>query len=348
MFLNIYDYASYRYPFQIFIGGRGSGKTYSAWKGVLNLEEKKTDKKFIWMRRTRNELDLMLDTDKGEGVSDLKVINRDFNTNLGFRKINNNVAGVYHRRENEQGKLEHYGEPIGYGLSLSTVASIRGMNFSDCSDWVYDEFIPEKHVKKLKNECDALLNAYETINRNREFNGEKPIRLWLLANSNDIYNPIFTGLGIVSLCEKMLNRHSEHYYDKSRGLAIHILEPNPDFIKKKKQTALYRLTSDTAFGDMALKNEFAFNDFSLIGHQKLQGYYPVCRLDDAYIWMEKSKQKIYVSYAPAKVPFYNVNHEQEIKRFQMDWGNIIYPYVINGKILFESYDLKQKVLTLIF
>lgn len=348
MFLNIFDYKDDRYPFQIFIGGRGFGKTYSGYTGCLGLQESVVvPKKFLWMRRTQKELELMEDSDKGEGIGDLKTINRDFGTNYGFKAINDSLAGVYAREIGENGKYIYSGTPVGYGIALSTVTSIRGINFSDCSDWVYDEFVPEKHVKKMKGECDALLNAYETINRNREFTGESPIRLWLLANSNDIYNPIFVGLGIVSTAEKMVASNKKHTYIPERGLAIHILPPSQEFREKKAKTALYKLTNGTEFHDMALDNSFSYNDFSLISYRKIQGYIPICALDNAYIYKKKGDFELYVSYSPAKVPVFNSKIAQDIIRFKREYGVTIQPYFVKGRLIFESYELKEKILQII-
>lgn len=345
-FINIFDYKDGAYPFQIFIGGRGTGKTYSALNGALDKDVVKDN--FIYMRRTGAELELLLDDEKkGEGANPFKPINKDRKTNIGFRAINKNIAGIYQRSEDENGKLIHSGSPIGYGLALSTIASIRGLDFSDCSDWFYDEFIPERHVRKLREECEALLNAYETINRNREFFNAPPINLWLLANSNDIYNPIFVGLGIVADVERMLRKGKAHLYIKDRGLAIHILPPAKSFVDKKKQTALYKLTKGTRFYDMALENKFAYNDFSLIGYQNLKGYTPVCQVNDAFIYKKKGEPFIYVSYAPSKCPKYRTAERQDEIRFRQEQGVLIYPYFVSGRIMFESYALKEEVLNLI-
>lgn len=344
-FINIYDYQNSDYPFQIFIGGRGTGKTYSALKGSLN--KKVVPGKFIYMRRTANELKTILDDDKkGEGANPFKAINKDLGTNVGFRKISDNVAGIYARTENE-GKLIHEGAPIGYGLSLSTLASIRGVDFTDCSDWFYDEFIKEKHVHALKEECEALLNAYETINRNREFFSEPPIRLWLLANSNDIYNPIFIGLGIVAEVEKMIRTGKRDRYFKERGLAIHLLQASESFVNQKKDTALYKLTRGTRFYEMSLENKFSYNDFSLIGYRKLQGYTPVCKVGKGYIYKKKGDSEFYVCYSPARVVEYKTVEAQDVIRFQRQIGSKLYPYFVNGKLFFESYELKEEILQLI-
>lgn len=347
-YINIYDYANPDYPFQIFIGGRGTGKTYSALSGTL--DKNVVPDKYIYMRRTKEELLTILDDEKkGEGANPFKPVNRNESVNLGFRKMGNNIAGVYERQTDERtGKLIHTGMPIGYGLALSTIAAIRGVDFSDCSDWIYDEFIKERHVRAIKDECGALLNAYETINRNREFDSKPPIRLWLLANSNDIYNPIFTGLGIVSEVEKMLRAGKEHRYFKDRGLAVHLLKASEGFVTKKKETALYKLTKGTRFYEMALENKFAYNDFSGIGYRKLTGYRPLCSISGkAFLYMKKGDGEIYASYAPARTVNYSIDETQDLLRFKREQGVWLEQYFVQNKMVFESYELKEILLDLI-
>ena len=98
-FINIYDYADTDYPFQIFIGGRGVGKTYSALSGATDPERQD---KFIFMRRTQAELDLLLDTDRGEGLNPFKPINKDFGRNIGMKSLVKNMAGIYHREKTQR------------------------------------------------------------------------------------------------------------------------------------------------------------------------------------------------------------------------------------------------------
>lgn len=350
LYINIWDYVDEDYPFQIFVGGRGTGKTYSALSGVTNEENMLQHgiEKFIFMRRTANEMDLLVDSDqRGEGANPFKPINRDFNRNIGMKSIVKNLAGIYNRTVDENERFIHSGAPIGYAVALSTVSSIRGVDFSDSTDLIYDEFIPEKHVKKMKGECTALLNAIETINRNREFDGGSPIRVWLLANSNDIYNPIFVGLGIVSEVERMQRAGKSDRYLKERGLAIHLVNNNEDFVEKKKETALYKLTKGTQFYDMALNNEFSYNDFSLIAHRNLKGYIPICALDNAYLYRKKGDSEIYVCYSPARVPTYHSDQEHDLKLFMQEFGLALNEPLIHGCMIFESYELKQKIVELI-
>lgn len=344
LYINIYDYEDPAYPFQIFIGGRGLGKTYSALKGQLLRQD---GRRFILMRRTADEMDLLLDSAGGEGANPFKVLNRDLGLNVGMRSINDKLAGIYDRSEKEEGGYLYEGAPRGYGVALSTIAKIRGIDFSDSDDMIYDEFIPEKHIKRMRNEADALLNAYETVNRNREFDGRPPLRLWMLSNANNIYNPIFVGLGIVALVERMVRKGKSDIYIPERGLAIHLLQASTSFQEKKSRTAIARLTAGTSYYDMAYGNDFAYNDFSGVGWRKLTGYRPICAIGKATMYAKKGDSDIYVSYSPARCEKYDPAVESDVLRFRREFGLGLREKYVEGNLSFESYELKEILLNII-
>lgn len=347
LYINIWDYINDSYPFQVFLGGRGTGKTYSALRGVTQDNRLAYGRKFIYMRRTQAELDLLCDTKQGEGANPFKPINTDFHTNYGFTSIVKNLMGVYNRTLGDDEQYLYEGVPLGYGVALSTISKIRGLSFDDCDILIYDEFIKEKHVNKMRGECDALFNAIETINRNRELKGCKPIQVILLANSNDIYNEIFIGLGIVTDVEQMTRQGKEHRYFADRGLAIHIMQDNPTFTEKKSQTALYKLTKGTQFNEMALHNEFSYNDFSDIKHLELKGYKAIIGIGKAWIYKKKSEQRFYVCYAQAKVPHYNSDNEIDRHAFNRIIGMKLFDLSMSHTITYESYELKSLILDII-
>ena len=343
MYLNIWDFEDPNYPFQVVIGGRGCGKTYSALKGCLERKDK-----FILMRRTQKEIELLKDSyDFKEGANPFKAVNNDMGTNVGICTINKDLLGIFNRKEDEEGNLKPVGDPIGYCLALSTIATIRGVDFSDCKYIIFDEFIPEKHVRKMKNEGTASLNAYETINRNREFLGLPPIQFWFLANSNDIYNDLFVDLGVVHQIEKMMNKGQNNRYFKEKGLAIHLINNNGEFVEKKKHTALYKLTHGTSFYEMSLNNEFAYNDFSKIASRNIKGYTPICALDNAYVYKKKGQQLFYVSYAKSDCPKFSAKKENEKIYFMRTYGILIYNAFVKGGVEFETYELKRFVLDIV-
>ncbi len=346
-YLNIYDYENPKYPFQVFIGGRGCGKTYSALTGAVEKHQKE-GKKFVFMRRTGQELELLMDMQSKEGFNPFKPINAALGTNIGIKQLRKDIGGIYQRTygnvgTKDAGKLM-YEENYGYAVAVTTIKNIRGIDFSDCDLIIYDEFIPEKHVHKITGEGIALLNAYETMNRNRELEGKPAMAMYLLANSNDIYNEIFKELHLVNIAERMQAKGEQDKYFHDRGLAIHIIKDNEEFREEKSNTALYKLSKGTNFYDMSLNNEFAFNDFSLTGYRNLKGYQPICAFGEAYIYKHKGKDEMYVSYAPAKVEKYNPDHDYEKRMFLQKFMEPLCKYYVAGAIMFESYELKSLIL----
>lgn len=352
LFINIWDYYNPNYVFNFFIGARGYGKTYSTLKGLAvdNRHIIPSADKFMYTRRTQEELDLLVDTEKGESdANPFKTINNDFNKNIGLYKTKKSLATIYNKEYNEQ--LERFvpvGAPLGYGSALSTLCKYRGMDFSDISFWIIDEFIKEKHVRALTNESDALFNAYETMNRNREFFGLPPIILFALANSNDIYNPIFTGLNVVRDCERMIKTGKEHKYYPERKLALHIFNTSEEFREKKNNTALYQLTNGTNYKEMALENKFSYNDFSDIAHRDLKGFVPICSLDNGFLYKKKGGKEMYFSYASAKCRHYSAKNETDRRQFMRQIGSSLTDYATNHLIIYESYELKSLLLDLLF
>lgn len=349
LYLNVWDYKDDAFPFQIFTGARGTGKTYSALCGAVGIKEfnDNNGEKFILMRRTQDELESLSDGKAGEGANPFKPINKAYGLNIGLMPIKKKIHGIYNRVKADDGTDVPSGVPIGYGIALSTIGTVRGVDLQDCSDCIYDEFIPESHVRSMRDEFSAFANAYETINRNRELAGLPALRMWLLSNANRIDNDIFTGLGIVADIEKMLKAGKHHKYYKDRGLAVHIMPPSADFIEEKSKTALYKLTKGTRFYDMALNNEFAYDDFSYVGYENIAGYVPMCAIDNAYIYQRKNSQRYYVTYSPCKCAHYDSSIKSDVIAFQRDYGVILHDPFVYGCIKFESYALKSMLIDLI-
>lgn len=341
IYFNIWEYKNPQYPVQFFIGARGYGKTYSALDGAV-MGKVSPGNKFIYMRRTEDELELLSDGRGGEGANPFKPINDNEHTNYGLTNIVPHLLGIYHRTINDDGGFNYEGAPIGYGVALSTISKIRSLSFEDCSDLIYDECIPELHVRKMSHEFDAFMNALETINRNREFNSKPPINVWCLANSNNIYNALFVGLGIVSDVEKMLKHGKEHKYYPNRGLAVHILKDSNEFTERKQNTMVYKLAGkDSAFSEMALHNTFSYNDFDDIGYRKLKDYQPLINISNCCLYKRKGGNDYYVSYATSKhTPSYKYDNKYDrvfLRRNYMFMSDIM----SNHLIIYESYELKE-------
>ena len=318
-------------PFIFVVGGRGIGKTYGILQKALN-----DNIFFLLMRRTQAQVDLI---NKPE-FNPYKTIANDMGIKITTKAISKyNAAFIQDLGESER--------IIGYTAALSTLSNLRGFDSSDIDLIIYDEFIPEKHEKQMKNEAAALLNAYETINRNRELNGSKPVKLIALANSNDIANPVFIELGFLKIIEKMRSRHNDIYIDKKRGYAL-IFPDNSEISKQKKATALYNLIDvQSEFSKMSIGNDFSYNDFSGIHNVNIKEYKPVAAIDGIVVYRHKSSRKYYISEHYSGTPEEYTTSDIDQIRFIKKYGRILNTAYINNNVYFENMLTKTKLHTIL-
>lgn len=281
--LDVPQLAKYGCWLNVITGPRQVGKTYGTLKYLIEQQQP-----FILMRRTVEEVQFL-------------GINQAVNPFAVFRPehdITMDRAGkILNIKEND--------DIIGICLGLPTVATIRGFSAERFTDIVFDEFIPEKHVVQRKTEGDALLNAYTTINGNRELNGKPPVRLWLLANSNNINSPILTSLGLIDPVLRMREKNEELYIKNG----VLICQPSSEkIIEQRRLTAMMKHLQKTGsaqrFTGMALENEFSYNDQTLVGKMPMQGLRPLCAIGRLYFW-QRSDGFLYVCRAPHKTEIYN-------------------------------------------
>lgn len=322
--------------FNFIFGGRGIGKTFNCI-----YEDVQDRTSFIYMRRTQSEVDLIGSNSDDVTLSPFAKINSRKNTELEMSRINKNIWAVSNGYDENK-------RQVGLVLALSTVAAIRGFDADAYSDLIFDEFVPEKHVKKLGKglaEGEAFLNAYETINRDREFNGRRAMRCYLLSNSNNINSPLLEILGLVDVIERM-RRKGQSFVDLPRLDCTVTLYNDDDFKQEKEKTALYRLTRGTDFYEMSINNEFVYNDFSNVQSKSLKEYKPLCAIGNIYIYEHKSRCEIYVSKHKSSCPYYETNDSDQ-RKFYLDFGRMIYGMYVNGAVYFETYLLKEKLLEVI-
>lgn len=277
-YVNIRGILREGYPFNFLIGGRGTGKTYTSLKVA-----KEDGLRFMLMRRTQSQADLI---SKPE-FSVFKPLNEDLGWNVNVRRISKYNSQFY---EQQAGEAE---TELGYTCALSTISNMRGFDASDIQLLIYDEFIPEKHERLLKNEADALFNAYETMNRNREIKGIAPIMMLCLANANDITNPVFESLKLIRISDKMQKGNTDRWTDDKRGIQLIMLHRSP-ISKKKAGTALYNLTSGSDYASMAIDNDFNVNR-QHVKPRPLSEYIPVCSIGELCIYRHKSETLLYAT-----------------------------------------------------
>lgn len=310
-------------PFIIEIGSRQIGKTYGTLKLLLERGEK-----FILMRRTQTEADF--------------ICNGAVNP---FSAIDQNIT--IKKSSQYTGTIIKDGEEIGIVLALSTVSKIRGFSGRAYKDLVYDEFIPERHVMRMKYEADAFLNAIITISGNREIDGEKPLRVWLLANSNNIENPITRGLQIQSKIVQMLEKEQEVSIMPERGIMVYMPKDTP-IMDKRKGDSVTRAVQGGAFIDMAYKNAFSYNDHEnvrKIGGKELSEYLPLFSVTGLIsVYRHKSNRSIYIC-DDRNIGFKMPNNERNIAMIKKRYRLLINLY-LQGKIFYSDIAIKETFKTI--
>lgn len=315
-------------PFKFIVGGRGSGKTFGAIQWALQHEVI-----FFFMRRTQTQIDLI----KNDSFSPFKAVD----PSIVVSSINKNLTGVYRGVRNEDGTYSPGGAPIGYMCALSTISNIRGFDASMVQLIIYDEFIGEAHERPIKNEGAAFLNAYETINRNRELQGEEPVKILALANSNSLANPIFVELQLVSAVEKMLRSSTKNpvYRNSDRGVGVYMINSSP-VLEAKSRTALYKLSGEGEFKDMALSNQFTKEEMDRIETRDLKAYRLLCTAGELCIYKKKDNSDYYITgHKSGSTKAEYTAGAMDLKRFRRDQYFLWLAY-LKGKIVFESYIFK--------
>lgn len=317
-YVDIERILNYGVPFNFIVGGRGTGKTYGALKYAYD-----SNTRIMLMRRTQAQCDLI---NKAE-FNPFKAISNDYNLNINVKSISKYNSMICEESE------ENY-NIIGYTCALSTISNMRGFDASDVKLLIYDEFIPEQHERAIKNEGSAFLNAYESINRNRELQGCDPLQVLCMANAFNIANALFLELGLVGICEKMNLKDQELFIDRDRGILIALLN-NSKISKQKSNTALYKVSRGT-FSDMALSNDFAYNDDSFIMSKPLKEYRLICSVGEISIYRHKSKREYYVSEHKTGTAIAYKSDNINLQKYRKNYGLKFAGAYMRGSFIFEN------------
>lgn len=270
---------------KVLIGARQVGKTYGTLKYYLQARQP-----FILLRRTTDELRFIGNNSE---LDPFKKFEPEYKTRL-FPSGGSYTIADY----DDKGMIP--GSQRGIALSLPQISHVRGFDGSAFKAIIFDEAIPEKGVRVLSSEGDSLLNAYTTINGNRELEGEPPITLWLLCNTNNINSRILDALNLTDDIIAMRAKGQE--YIEKNGVSI-FQGMSTAVVEKRKQTALARqISAESEFAGMAFDNAWSYDDSPLIKQRSIKGMTPVCSYKDMYIWEDAAG--IYICRAQHKVERY--------------------------------------------
>lgn len=301
--------------FLMVVGARGTGKTYGLMKWLL--ENKKP---FIYLRRLQSQMDIC----KTEAGNPFRKINTDLGMDIAPRKRSKMAE---FRTEDGEGDL------VAVGVALSTVATVRGFDFSGYDYIVFDEAVPMVGEKPIKNEFDAFLNFYETVNRNRELEGKPPVMCILLGNANQLVNPYYSGWKFTKTSLKMLHG-GQMIYTTPDGTRSMIQLIDSPISAKKGETVLYKNASDN-FRVMAIDNTFR-TDATNIGSKPLREYNHIVSVGELGIYKHKSRSEYYVCGVKSQ-PYYD-DYGMSLRLFQSDFYLLRIIYMTKKIFVFENYE----------
>lgn len=320
------------YPFNLIIGGRGTGKTYGALQ--TSIED---GKQWMLMRRTQAQADII----NHPQFSPVQPIIRDSGGQICMVPVVRGISAAW-RYQMDGDKRELLGGPLGYTCALSTIGKVRGFDASALDLIIYDEFIPEKSERPLRHEADALFNAYETLNRNRELQGGRPLQLFCLSNSNDLAAPVLVALDLVKRLERMAEKGTELWTDDRRGILLCLLRGSP-ISAAKRGTALYKLTAGSDFAEMSLDNTFSYEDRGRIVSRPLGEYRPLVRVGDVTVYQHKARPEYYVSrHHAGGCPEYAAG-DTELLRFRRSYPGLWAAHLAD-RVEYEDYTAQVKFL----
>lgn len=319
----------------IFItGGRGTGKTYTTLKYLLDNKQL-----FVYLRRKQTQVDIINKQD----FSPFRPIAKDMKKEIISQPVTKFNAGFYYGEyDTEKEKYIPYGDCLCYTAGLTTIANLRSIGIvDDCKYIVYDEFIPEKQENAIKNEGLAFLNCVETIGRNRELKGDKPLVTICLANAMDIGNAIFDTLNLVDIADEMELKNHAYKLIPDRGILMVRLIDSP-ISKAKQETSLYKLTSGTEFYDMSVQNYFAFEEKGSIGRVPIKEYMLIASIGDLHFYRHKHNSLYYVTDKKVGTTrnTYTTTAVEKM-RFKAEQPEIFSAYVFK-EMIFDRYAIEIK------
>lgn len=326
----------------IVVGGRNTGKTYGGLK--WNIDNKY---KHIFVKRTNDDVDLLCAGNTlGEKCNDYEIdlspyksINRDLGTHIKAFKIRNGLGGFYN--SNDEGSA--CGSPEGYLVSLSAIHKYKGFDLYECTDIIFDEFIPQPWERVSRNEGTQILELYKTVARDRELRGYPELKLFMFANAVNIFNYTCEVLEVTDIIAEMAIKKEEVKYLEDRRIFIRILETPEEMLKAEKKTGIYMAMAGTAWGRMAFGNEFAYNDFTNIKKIPLKGYRPIVRVTykqkEWYIYVKQGGIYYMTESKGNCRAHYNLNTEMGQRAFYYDHAISLLSAAIDGKMNFSKYSM---------
>ena len=236
-----------------------------------------------------------------------------------------------------------------YVLSFNKVRKIKGIDLAECPIICMDEFIPLAGERVLRSEGENLLDLYMTVRRDRTKRGLPPVKLILFANAEEISVPITRELEIIDSMSFLNATNQTHFYLEDRRIMLHHITNEEVPIKDDEKDDIYMGMEGTAWHEKAFGGRFVHNDFSNVMDKTIKRSKPILqihyRTHDYYIYMNEEKAFYYMTTIKAKCrESYDLNRENEQKKFYLDWLLDLREACIEERFKFEKYSMYDLII----
>lgn len=167
---NLDEIDSHKSKINLIWGERSNGKSYQVKHKKAIEYYLATHRRFILMRRWKEEVKGYLIEQYFQDVDIVKLTDGKYNYISVYRNK------IYLSNYNTETAKLTRGEYIGYVVALSTEQNYAGGSYLDVDNILFEEFMSRSGY--LKDEPDKLMNFYNTIDRKRNI-----VRLWLVGNT---------------------------------------------------------------------------------------------------------------------------------------------------------------------
>lgn len=292
-----------------FPGGRGIGKSYSAYDYLLK-QFNEHGKRFLYIRDTKVALEIA----SSSHGNCFKRYNRDKKININSKYNSRLGTGLIYNGEHKEENL------IGYSCAFSTFSNVRGTDYSDIDIMLFDECVNQDGDKtRLSNPANSFYHMIETVNRNRALLGEEEITIIMLSNCIDLSDPLLVGIKFTTILTKMILNSQNEMYMPERSLFIKKYRMEQVSKEKQEKSFLYKFANDSAFVDESIIGNFKNKDFTLVAPKmKISEYKPYICFSDITIYKHKSKELYYAKNKSIKSSQY-VYTELEQDKFKEDF-----------------------------
>lgn len=313
---------------------RGPGKTYSALRYSYE-----NNIPICYMKRTKDDVRTVCGVRGGIDLSPYVPINRDGHYHITSNLIYDGIGGFYDTYD-EDGKI--CGSPFSYIVSLNAMKTVKGFDLSICDWMLLDEFIPQSGEVVRTKEGEMLLDMYMTIARDRVKRGREDVKLILFANAENISTPITYELDIVDTMIDLQASGESHLYLEDRGILLHHITEKEIPLEESEKSGIYKAMRNTAWGEKAFGGTFSNNDFSNVGKVNMKNYFPLVtwKYKDKYTYVYRKEDMLFFTSSQNNVAeVYDLNRENDQKRFYVEWVLDLRNECINNKCKFKKYTM---------